>query len=59
MTDQSNILRAVPVGEESKLTNADEAVRPNMLHVASQELRYRECHKALSAFRAHSLASKK
>ena len=37
----------MPVGKESKLANADEAVWENMLHVAPQELRCRECHEAL------------
>jgi len=37
----------MPVGKESKLANADEAVWEDMLHVAPQELRCRECHEAL------------
>jgi len=37
----------VPVSQESKLTNAHEAVWKNMLHVAPQELGGRECHEAL------------
>ena len=37
----------MPVGKESKLANAHEAVWKNMLHVAPQELRCRECHEAL------------
>ncbi len=37
----------MPVGEEAELTNADEAVWKNMLHVAPQELRCRERHQAL------------
>jgi hypothetical protein len=37
----------MPVGKESKLANADEAVWENMLRVAPQELRCRECHEAL------------
>src|SRR5581483_5642985 len=37
----------MPVGKESKLANTDEAVWENMLHVAPQELRCRECHDAL------------
>ena len=35
LTDQSKALGAVPVGKESKLANADEAVWKNMLHVAA------------------------
>lgn len=47
MANESNALRAVPVGKESELANADEAVWKNMLHVAPQEFRCRECHEAL------------
>ena len=37
----------MPVGKESKLANAHEAMWKNMLHVAPQELGCRECHEAL------------
>ena len=37
----------MPVGKESELANADEAVWENMLHIAPQELRSREVHEAL------------
>src|SRR3954468_16081659 len=37
----------MPVGEEAELTNADEAVWKDMLHVAPQELRCRERNQAL------------
>src|SRR3954468_8433190 len=37
----------MPVGKESKLANAHEAVWENMLHVAPQKLRCRESHEAL------------
>src|SRR4051812_1593516 len=37
----------MPVGKESKLANADEAVWKDMLHVAPQELRCREGHQSL------------
>jgi len=45
--NQRRALRTVPVGKESKLANTHESVWENMLHVAAQELRCRECHQPL------------
>jgi hypothetical protein len=45
--DESKALGTVPVGQETKLANAHEAMWKNMLHVAPQELGCRECHQAL------------
>ena len=47
LANQSKALGTVPVGKESKLANAYEAVWENMLHVAPQKLRCRECHESL------------
>ena len=47
MANQSNAFGTVPVGQESKLANAHEAVWEDMLHVALQELRCREGHQPL------------
>ena len=44
---RARLFERCPFGQESKLANAYEAVWENMLHVAPQELRCRECNESL------------